>query len=128
MRRGKTEAERASRKCSSTGINARTDQARGRISLERFWDAVSAKLDQLQLKPVKRTKIEDQIARVVGRVPEDEAIAFKNAQEEWWAGLEQLWRLKELLRQLVVGPPSEAPLYCSLVAACWYWVKLSVLS
>ena len=77
---------------------------------------------------MKRTKIEDQIARVVGRVPEDEAIAFKNAQEEWWAGLEQLWRLKELLRQLVVGPPSEAPLYCSLVAACWYWVKLSVLS
>ncbi len=58
-----------------------------------FWDVVSAKLDRLQLKAAERTKLEDEIGRVVARVPEDEVVAFKKARQEWWEGLQELMRL-----------------------------------
>ena len=65
-----------------------------------FWDAVSAKLDRLQLTRRERAKIEESIGFVVLRVPDEEASAFKREREEYWEKTAQLFRLSELMRQL----------------------------
>lgn len=46
-----------------------------------FWDEVLAKLDQQQLDPAARSKIEESIGLIVSRAPEDEVEAFKKERD-----------------------------------------------
>lgn len=65
-----------------------------------FWDGVEAKLDQLNLFPRERAKIEHSIGLIVERVPADEVAKFKREREAWWQGLEQLIRLRNIFSNL----------------------------
>lgn len=65
-----------------------------------FWDAVTAKLDQLQLADRERAKIEEAIERVVSRVPDQEAADFKRERDAWRRELEQLMRLRNIFSGL----------------------------
>jgi hypothetical protein len=62
-----------------------------------FWDAALPKLDDLPLTRREREQIFQAIDRVVARVPEDEATAFKREKEEHYQVLLRLWRLHEML-------------------------------
>lgn len=48
-----------------------------------FWDYVTARLDRLQLGQKERVKIEESIGKVVVKVPEQEAAAFRKARQEY---------------------------------------------
>jgi hypothetical protein len=65
-----------------------------------FWDYISTKLDKLPLTRRERMKIEESIGRVVTRVPEEEAVAFKKARKQYQEKRAQLIRSLELLRLL----------------------------
>lgn len=65
-----------------------------------FWDGVHAKLDQLNLFPRERAKIEQSIGVVVEQVPAEEAAAFKREWDAWWRGLEELIRLRNMISNL----------------------------
>lgn len=57
-----------------------------------FWDRVVAKLDQLKLQPVERTKIEEAIALMVSRASEDEAATFRKERDEYRKAMVALFR------------------------------------
>jgi len=67
-----------------------------------FWDYISPKLDALRLPNRERAKIEDSIGKVIERVPEDEAAAFKKARHDYRVKKAKLIRSVELLRLLGV--------------------------
>jgi len=65
-----------------------------------FWDAVDAKLAKLDLTRREKAKIEDSIGRVVARVPEAEAAAFRLEREKWLLELEQLIEFRRMVSTL----------------------------
>jgi hypothetical protein len=65
-----------------------------------FWDAVTVKLDRLQLTRRERAKIEESISLVVTRVPEDQAATFRRERDEYWQEFEQLTRLRNMMSML----------------------------
>lgn len=65
-----------------------------------FWEAVDAKLAGLDLTRRERTKIEESISRVVARVPEAEAAAFRLEREQWLLELERLIEFRRLVSTL----------------------------
>lgn len=65
-----------------------------------FWDGLLAKLDQLELTHRERAKIEESIGRVVSRVPDDEAAAFRKEREEYWQGLHRLIQFRKMISTL----------------------------
>ena len=63
-----------------------------------FWDGVLAKLDRLGLGTAERTKIEKSIGRIVARVSEEEATAFKKEREAFIRQGQMLMRIQFLQR------------------------------
>ena len=58
-----------------------------------FWDEVLRKLDGLQLPPRDRKKIEESIARVVSRVPQQDAAVFKKERQKYREKKAQLFQM-----------------------------------
>jgi hypothetical protein len=65
-----------------------------------FWETVDAKLAGLDLTRRERAKIEESIGRIVARVPEAEAAAFRLGRKQWLRELEQLIELRRLVSGL----------------------------
>jgi len=61
---------------------------------------VDGKLAGLDLTRRERTKIEESISRVVARVPEAEAAAFRLEREQWLLELERLIEFRRLVSTL----------------------------
>lgn len=62
-----------------------------------FWDGVLLKLDQLRLGSAERSKIEASIEKIIARVPEGEAAAYRARREAYRV---ELMRRIEVLRGL----------------------------
>lgn len=58
-----------------------------------FWDRLLRCLDQLQIDPAERTKIEASIERVVSRASEDEATQFRAERDRYRKFMRSIRRL-----------------------------------
>lgn len=65
-----------------------------------FWDRVRPKLDQLNLLPRERAKIEQSISLVVAPASAEEVAVFEKEAEAWLRGLEQLIALRDMFSNL----------------------------